>query len=341
MEFGVFDHLDRSGLPLGEFYEQRLQLTERYDRGGFFCYHIAEHHFTPLGLASSPSTFLSAVAQRTRRLHFGPLVYTLPVHSILNLIEEVCMLDQMSGGRLELGVGKGISPIETGYFGVDAEKRQLIYMEALEVLLRGLAGGRLDYAGEYYRFQNVPMEIEPVQKPHPPLWTGVATLPGAELAGRMGYHFVSLSTVEETRKLIDAYSAAARAAGRDDRGARLGLGRFIIVAPTDEEALQIARRTYPKWHANFHYLFAMHGRSPVFGQRAPEFDQIKDGGRGIAGSPESITRMLREQLGASGANYFVGQFAFGDLSVEETNRSVDLFVNEVMPAFRDARPAAA
>ena len=108
---------------------------------------------------------------------------------------------------------------------------------------------------------------------------------------------------------------------------------FIIVAPTDEEALAIARRTYPKWHANFHYLFAMHGKSPVFGQRAPEFDQIKDGGRGIAGSPASITRMLKEQLGGSGANYFVGQFAFGDLSTEEITRTVDLFVNDVMPNF--------
>ena len=334
MEFGVFDHLDRSGLPLGEFYEQRLQLTERYDRGGFYCYHIAEHHFTPLGLASSPSTFLSAVAQRTRRLHFGPLVYTLPVHSVLNLIEEICMLDQMSGGRFELGVGKGISPIETGYFGVAPEQRQRVYVEALEVLLRGLSGGRLNFEGEFYNFRDVPMEIGPVQKPHPPLWTGVATLPGAELAGRNGYNFVSLSTVEETRKLINAYRAAAHNAGRSDANARLGLGRFIIVAPTDEEALQIARRTYPKWHANFHYLFAMHGRSPVFGQRAPEFDQIKDGGRGIAGSPASIVRMLREQLGGSGANYFVGQFAFGDLSRSETQRSVDLFVDEVMPAFR-------
>lgn len=334
MEFGVFDHLDRSGLSLREFYDQRLALCERYDRGGFFCYHIAEHHCTPLGLASSPSTFLSAVAQRTRNLHFGPLVYTLPLHSPLNLIEEVCMLDQMSGGRFEMGVGKGISPIETAYFGVNADRRQEAYYEALEVLLRGLQGGRLNFEGEFYRFKDVPMELEPLQKPHPPIWTGVATLAGAEHAGKSGYNFVSLSTVEETRKLVEAYRASARAAGRDDAGPRMGLGRFIIVAPTDEEALAIARRTYPKWHANFHYLFAMHGRSPVFGQRAPEFDQIKDGGRGIAGSPASITRMLKEQLGTSGANYFAGQFAFGDLSTEELTLSVDLFVNEVMPHFK-------
>jgi alkanesulfonate monooxygenase SsuD/methylene tetrahydromethanopterin reductase-like flavin-dependent oxidoreductase (luciferase family) len=74
MEFGIFDHLDRNNLPLKEYYESRLQLIETYDRAGFYAYHVAEHHSTPLGMAPSPSVFLSAVAQRTKRLRFGPLV---------------------------------------------------------------------------------------------------------------------------------------------------------------------------------------------------------------------------------------------------------------------------
>ncbi len=79
MEFGIFDHVDRNGLPLEQFYEMRLALVEAYDRLGFRSYHIAEHHSTPLGMAPSPSVFLSAVAQRTKRLRFGPLVYLLPL----------------------------------------------------------------------------------------------------------------------------------------------------------------------------------------------------------------------------------------------------------------------
>jgi alkanesulfonate monooxygenase SsuD/methylene tetrahydromethanopterin reductase-like flavin-dependent oxidoreductase (luciferase family) len=118
LSFGVFDHLDQSGAPLRDFYEDRLKLTEFYDRLGFYCYHVAEHHATPLGMAPSPSVFLSAVAQRTRRLNFGPLVYTLPLYHPVRLIEEICMLDQMSGGRFQFGVGKGISPIETRYYGI-------------------------------------------------------------------------------------------------------------------------------------------------------------------------------------------------------------------------------
>jgi Coenzyme F420-dependent N5,N10-methylene tetrahydromethanopterin reductase and related flavin-dependent oxidoreductases len=105
MQFGIFDHLDRNKSPLKDYYEARLQLIEMYDREGFYAYHVAEHHSTPLGMAPSPSVFLSAVAQRTKRLRFGPLVYALPLYHPIRLIEEICMLDQMSGGRLDIGFG--------------------------------------------------------------------------------------------------------------------------------------------------------------------------------------------------------------------------------------------
>ena len=120
MKFGIFDHLDRNELPMAQYYEERLKLVELYDRTGFHAYHVAEHHSTPLGMAPSPSVFLSAVAQRTRRLRFGPLVYILPLYHPLRVAEEVCMLDHLSNGRLQLGVGRGVSPFELGYFGVDA-----------------------------------------------------------------------------------------------------------------------------------------------------------------------------------------------------------------------------
>src|SRR4029079_16101916 len=117
--FGIFDHVDRGDEPIGTLYEQRLQLVETADGGGFRSYLVAEHHATPLGMAPSPSVYLAAVAQRTRRLRFGPLVYLLPLYTPLRLIEEICMLDKLSAGRCELGVGRGISPYELAYSGVD------------------------------------------------------------------------------------------------------------------------------------------------------------------------------------------------------------------------------
>jgi alkanesulfonate monooxygenase SsuD/methylene tetrahydromethanopterin reductase-like flavin-dependent oxidoreductase (luciferase family) len=336
MQFGIFDHLDRNDLDLKAFYANRLELVEAYDRLGFYCYHIAEHHMTPLGLAPSPSVFLSAVAQRTSRLRFGPLVYTLPMHHPLRLIEEICMLDQLSGGRVQIGVGKGISPFETRYYGIDPETRQARFEEALEVLLRGLNTKTLSFQGQYYNYDDVPMEVVPLQKPHPPIWMGVSSPSAAISAARRSYNFVSLSTSSQARLQTDAYrDAREHSGGATDEGQFMGLGRFVIVAPTDDEALAIARRVYPMWHAHFHHLYNAHGTTPVLGERPPDFDLIKDGGRGIAGSPETVARMIKEQSLAAGTNYFVGQFAFGDLGQAEALRSINLFATEVMPQVRE------
>src|SRR6201988_4831189 len=118
LKFGVFDHLDRGHLPIATLYEERLQIIEHFERTGFHAYHLAEHHSTPLGMAPSPSVFLAAVAERTTRLRFGPLVWPMPLHHPLRLIEEICMLDQLSGGRLDIGFGRGAAPIELGYYSV-------------------------------------------------------------------------------------------------------------------------------------------------------------------------------------------------------------------------------
>ncbi len=152
VEFGLWDWIDRRAAPLDRIYEERLQLLEYADGAGFYCYQLAEHHATPLGLAPSPSLFLSAAAQRTRRLRLGPLVYLLPLYHPLRLLEEICMLDQISGGRLELGVGRGISPYELGFFAVDPQESRAIFLEALEVILRGLTSQRLTHQGKYFSY---------------------------------------------------------------------------------------------------------------------------------------------------------------------------------------------
>src|SRR6516165_8458540 len=148
VDFGLFDWIDRTTTPLHQLYEERLQLLEAADTAGFFCYHLAEHHATPLGMAPSPALFLAAAAQRTRRIRLGPLVYLLPLYHPLRLIEEVCMLDQLSGGRLELGVGRGVTPYELRYFGVDPAGTRAMFNEALAVLIAGLTSGRLNFHGE-------------------------------------------------------------------------------------------------------------------------------------------------------------------------------------------------
>ena len=98
MDFGIFDHVDASGAPLQDFYDNRLKIVEAYDRGGFYCYHVAEHHQTPLGLAASPAVYLAGVAQRTKTLTFGPLVYTLPLHHPLVVAEGASEISRRAVG---------------------------------------------------------------------------------------------------------------------------------------------------------------------------------------------------------------------------------------------------
>jgi alkanesulfonate monooxygenase SsuD/methylene tetrahydromethanopterin reductase-like flavin-dependent oxidoreductase (luciferase family) len=335
MEFGIFDHLDRSSLTLAAYYEQRLAVVEAIDRAGFYAYHLAEHHATPLGMAPSPSVFLSAVAQRTKRLRFGPMIYALPLYHPLRMIEEICMLDQMSGGRLDVGFGRGASPIELDLFGVNPDDARDIYDEAMEVIRRGLRERTLNFKGKHFNYSNVPMELSPFQKPHPPMWYGVHANDSSARAARQGLNVISLDSVAATR----GFSAAYRAAwGEADRGGapmpKFGLGRFVVVADTDAEALRLAERAYPMWHESFCHLFKLYGRMPSH-PRPPTYSEIVADGRGIAGSARTVTEAVRKQMAESGADYFVGQFAFGDLTLKETLRSIELFAGEIMPALRN------
>jgi alkanesulfonate monooxygenase SsuD/methylene tetrahydromethanopterin reductase-like flavin-dependent oxidoreductase (luciferase family) len=335
MQFGVFDHLDRNNLPLQEYYEGRLKLAEAYDEAGFYAYHVAEHHSTPLGMAPSPSVFLSAVAQRTRRLRFGPLVYALPLYHPMRLIEEICMLDQMSGGRLDIGFGRGASQIESAMYGNDPAKAELMYVEGLELIMRGLTQKSLDFHGQFYSFDDVPMELEPLQKPHPPVWYGVHSTVSAERAARQGLNIVSLDPADKTRTFTDRF----RQVWHDTESIEtsepmIGLGRFIVIAATDEEAIHIARRAYPKWHRSFNYLFNLRGGKGPVHQRPADLETLIKIGQGIAGSPSTVTEFLKAQMTESGANYVVGQFAFGDLSLSEILRSLEFFTRHVMPELR-------
>jgi alkanesulfonate monooxygenase SsuD/methylene tetrahydromethanopterin reductase-like flavin-dependent oxidoreductase (luciferase family) len=331
LNFGVFDHLDRNDLPLHDLYEQRLQVIEFLDRSGFYAYHVAEHHFTPLGMAPSPSVFLSAVGQRTKRLRFGTFVYALPAHHPLRVLEEICMLDHMSGGRLEIGFGRGSVPFEIAYYGQNAEERQQIYAERMELILEAFTAGTFTWQGRYDRFENVPMEMAPLQKPHPPLWYGAHSADSAERAARKGFHIVTNDAPGAARSIIDRYRQVWQRTQVSSAAPKMGLVRFIVVAETDGDALKMARRAYLRWRSSFVYLSAMHGAAPDSPLNVESFDQLIGQGQAIAGSVDTVGAFLRKQMEISGANYLVGQFCFGDLTLDEILRSVELFSLHVMP----------
>ena len=108
MKFGIFDHLERRrDVSLDQQYRDRLEWVAQAEQAGFHCYHVAEHHHSPLCLAPNQAVYLAAVAQRTQRLLFGPLVYVLPLHHPVRLLEEIAMVDNLSDGRFQIGIGRG------------------------------------------------------------------------------------------------------------------------------------------------------------------------------------------------------------------------------------------
>jgi alkanesulfonate monooxygenase SsuD/methylene tetrahydromethanopterin reductase-like flavin-dependent oxidoreductase (luciferase family) len=333
MKLGVFDHMDRGLSPLDRFYEERLKLVEAYDRAGFYGYHVAEHHATPLGVAPAPGIWLAAVAQRTRRLRFGPLVYLLPLYHPIKLLEEICMLDQISGGRFMLGVGRGISPIELRYYGLDPDKTPAMYAEALEVILRGMTNPQLNFEGEYYHYRDVPMELTPFQKPYPPLWYGLGRAEAVPWAAKQRVNIVGNLPGPGMRALTDHYRAEWTALGNNPADAPLmGVGRHVVVAETEREALEIARRGYDKWRTSFLKLWVQHGAQPARHALFPQrFEDAAAQGRAAAGTPDKVRDFLQQTVDEAGLNYLLCRFAFGDITGDEALNSIDLFTRRVMP----------
>jgi alkanesulfonate monooxygenase SsuD/methylene tetrahydromethanopterin reductase-like flavin-dependent oxidoreductase (luciferase family) len=335
MKFGVFDHVDDSGAPFPQHLENRLKIIEAYDRGGIHGYHVAEHHGTPLGYAASPSVFLAAAAQRTKRIRIGPLIYILPLYHPLRVVEEICMLDSLSNGRFMLGMGRGISPIEAGFFGVAGSEMQARYIEASDLVLKALQAETLTYQGKFYSFNNVPMTLRPIQKPYPELWYATRSPESFAWAGKTGVNTVTLAFDAQVREMTDIYKKAWVEAGRDIKDLPLvGVSRHIVVADTDREAKALATRAYSRWVTSFRKLWLDNGYDAPLKNLYPDtWGELEGLMNGCAGSAATVRRYALEEAERCGANYLVSWFAFGDLEVDHAIRSFELFSEHVIPAF--------
>ncbi|MFN0074506.1 MAG: LLM class flavin-dependent oxidoreductase [Chloroflexota bacterium] len=349
VQFSMFDWLDESGRGMAEDYDDRLAMLEYADQAGFYCYHLAEHHGTSLSQTPSPSLFLSAAAQRTQRLRLGALTWLLPHYHPIRLLEELCMLDQLSHGRLEIGVSRGSSPHEGERLGVKRDDSRGMYDEALQILVKGFTTGEIDFQGDYYQFEGLKTHLRPYQKPYPPMWyptTNPESVPilaaqGFSTAFSMNLH----GSVGQIAELIRVYRAEYDA-HRNDPGRVnahvtepfYGLSSLIHVAETDARAIEQARHGQGKWFDNFTRRYFERGDNKY--ASAPSFDDLLAAGKILVGSPARIREQLGAYLDQTGANYFCGAFAFGDLSREQILTSVDLFAREVMPALGANLPAA-
>ena len=249
LQFGVFDHIEPvPNTTLDKIYKQRLEQIKRYDDAGFYGYHLAEHH-TPAvhSLAPSQNVFLAAAAQHPTNIRLGPCIYVLPLHHPIRLIEEICMLDNLSDGRLDIGVGRG-GVLEAYFWGQasDVATNFARYLETLDIVKEGLSHEELNYDGEFYKFEELPMRLSPVQKPYPPFWY----MRNVETAAIDGMHTIIVGSLDSFEANVKRYQEVWEqhhgVGGLNAQGEepKIGLVNHIVMAETDEEAVRIAE---PAW----------------------------------------------------------------------------------------------
>ncbi|HEU5275346.1 MAG TPA: LLM class flavin-dependent oxidoreductase [Xanthobacteraceae bacterium] len=342
MKIGLFDHVEWGDRPLAQLFDERLEFAAAADAAGIYCLHVAEHHATPLNMVPVPGVWLGAVARATRRMRLGPLVYLLPLYSPLRLIEEICMLDHLSHGRLEVGVGRGVSPFELKYHKVEHDQSREIFVDAFECVSAGLQTDVLTYKGPHYAYSEVPIALRPLQQPHPAFWYGSSNTTGATWAGERGMHFLSLGPTGFAKRNIDAFRAALAKRGGPASpkpefpgGTVIGVQRHIFVADTDAEAKRFAKPAMERHLAHLNWLRVKHGAGAVDARfnvpRGASFEEAVADGSTIAGSPQTVLAELEKQTAELGINYLLTYLFLGTMSLADAMRSLALFRDEVMP----------
>jgi alkanesulfonate monooxygenase SsuD/methylene tetrahydromethanopterin reductase-like flavin-dependent oxidoreductase (luciferase family) len=337
LQFGIFDWIEASQRAPAEVYEHKLALVAAADQAGFHGYLIAEHQGTPLSINNSPSVMLAAMFQRTRRLRAGALTFCLPWHNPYRFYNEVCMLDQMSRGRLELGVGRGVSPIESQIFGLqNIEHSREKYRETLDIFFTACTSDVLNFQGKHYSYRDAELHNKPVQRPYPPLWFPSSNRDSIEFTARHGYNTALLAKLADCKPFFDRYREIWER-HKNDPGRHnahvaapcLAKTQHLVIAESDAEAEKLGLEAYWKWASHIHHLTRKLGRPDVHKTEPYAEDSAQ---RLITGSPKTVLEKVHEMLRITGANYLLCIFSFGDLAPQHATRSLELFAREVMPA---------
>lgn len=326
LEFGIFDSIDLGRSTPGEILEGRLRIAALAEDCGFDRYHVTEHHGTTLSVSPSPSLFLAALAERTTRMRIGTLVYVVPAYEPLRLAEEVAVLDQLSGGRFDFGVGRGVSPFELEYFGVAAPESGAILQRHVAAILEAYRTGVFVHPdGDRPAAR---LSVLPVQQPHPPIWVASGSLETAIRAGAEGRNFVGRWEDGALPPLVEAYW---RAWDGDGPEPRVGCAAHCYVGATDAEAEDrylAAATVYWERLTSLWHEHGVHGADSLYDPR-----DMLDKSNAIVGSADTVRDRLAALLAESDINYFELTMTFGDLTVDEASDSLRALAG-VMPDLR-------
>ena len=351
MEFAIFDEVNNiDSLTPAEVYEAHLRQVELAERLGYHSYWFAEHHFHDHRIAPSPNLLLAAAAQRTSSILLGNMVNVLPFHNPLRLAEECAMLDHLTHGRLQVGIGRGVQPGEFKGYAVDMGKSREMFQESVAMLKQAWTETASDAEGEYWRYQNVTLMPPVRQTPHPPLWFTGLSKESAEWAGEQGLPFASaFLSVEESQELGDIYRDCYRPSAQwaepiyavmrhiyvsetmDAARAEVGdvydrlFHHWLNIALTSLKGVPASYASYPSRHAR---LGAM------------KLDELLAEKIIFFGGPDDVAAGL-DDLRERGVDMFFLWFSPQGVPPELAEKCLTQFAAEVMPRFKTAERSAA
>jgi len=336
-DFGIFDSFDLGESSPGQVIASRLDFAVAAEAAGIGHYHVTEHHGTPLSVCPSPALFLAALSQRTTTMRMGALVHVLPAYEPLRLAEEIATLDQLTHGRLDVGVGSGVSPYELAYFGIEAAEARDRYTETLTAVTAALATGRLTHRGVLLRDYDVELSVGPVQRPHPPLWYASSNTRSAEWAAANDVNFVGKWNGGSFAPAAQAYWQTWQERWHEPGERvlpRVGIAAHVYIGATDADAVERFRKAgaihfghlLSLWHKNGNHAFDF----------MADLDAGMNSGSALVGSAQTVGDLLAEQVRQAPVNYFEATLAFGDLTAEEAHANLAAFAESVMPAVREA-----
>jgi len=326
----------------GEMMEQ----IEYAEELGFDSVWIAEHHSSRYGICPSLMPLVTHVAARTKRIRIGTGVSVLPFYNPIYLAEETAMMDVLSNGRLDFGVGRGSTIYEYGNFNIDYESRNARFQEALDIILGLWTTPRFSYSGEFYQVNGLTIAPSPVQRPHPPVYLAVSRTPeSVDVAVSRDLPILtSFSTPEvDNLGLFSLYAERCAAAGKDPQIDRMPYFRFVYLSEDEKEAKEYPRESLT-WVRDLagHRHTLTHGdeidvdldRWRQIRTEAPRSYESELESTAYFGTPEECVQRIRRLEKEHDIGYFGASMSFGSMGHSKVMRSMELFAKEVMPKFR-------
>jgi alkanesulfonate monooxygenase SsuD/methylene tetrahydromethanopterin reductase-like flavin-dependent oxidoreductase (luciferase family) len=353
LRFGTFFFFQAApGQRHEDIIRNELTQVEWSEELGFDEVWFTEHHFIDYGLSVDPATLAAAAASRTRRVRLGLAAAILPFHHPLRLAEQMALVDILSDGRLDVGVGRGNRPAEFAGYRVPQQESRERFDETVDVMQRGWTEERFSYHGRFFSFDDVRVIPKPVQRPHPPLYQVCVTKDGIENTALRGWpmlNSVLFGPVDQLLANRDTYVNTLEKAGRTSEEiaallARWGVSRQIYVADTDAKALAEAKDA-ELWYQDSFRRFVIPERiedahptlQPAFRAMAERLGKVTwEGlvGETLAfGSPDTVARHI-EYMRSIGVGQVLCWMNFGGLPQDKIRRSMELFAREVIPRFQ-------